>query len=458
MQYDRGRRANRTTALATALLAAMVLASCSVSPSAAPSGRASPSVPGVTSPPPSAVPSPSVGAPLDRTGQWRADLAEIVPGLERIHPAPFHGTSKADLEAAIGALSDRIPTLTDDEAMVGVLRVTALVSARGCDGHTGVFPWGTGSYPVTSLPLRLWLFGDALVIVDALPPHEDLIGGRIEAIDGHPIADVLAALDPLIPRDNAQTVRLLTPRYLLIPEVLRGLGLAEDGALTLQVRHDDAAPADVDVQPIPMAEYNAWAGPYGLHLPVDPDVMYLADIDEDLWWRRLANDTTLYVQYNRVERIPIGEIQELGEAMRAPDVDRIVLDIRHNFGGEVPVLDSITAILEDPVVDVPGKVFLITGRNTLSAGSMLTVRVMDRTNATVVGEPGSGCATFYGDVTDVPLPHSGLAFTVAAMLEVGVAPVDPRETLAPDVEAVLTYEDWLDGFDPALSLIVGSAP
>lgn len=444
--------------LAALTLAALTLAACSTAPSAAPSSGASPTAAGVASPAASANPSPSVAASLDRAGEWRADLAEIIPALERLHPAPFHGTSRADLETAIAGLSAQLPTLTDDQAMVGVLRIAALVSAQGCDGHTGVFPWGTGSYPVTSLPLRLWLFDDELVIVDALPPYGELIGGRIDAINGHPTAEVLAALDPLIPRDNAQTVRLLTPRYLLIPEILRGLGLVGEGPVTFQVARDDAAPADTEVDAIPMAEYNAWAGPYGLHLPIDPDVMYLSNIDEDLWWRRLAIDRILYVQYNRVDRLPTAEIQQLGDAMRAPDVERIVLDIRHNFGGEVAVLDSITAILEDPVVNVPGKLFLLTGRNTLSAGSMLTVRVMDRTEALVVGESGSGCATFYGDVTDVPLPHSGLAFTVAGMLEVGVAPVDPRQTLSPDVEAVLTYEDWVEGRDPVLSLIVGSAP
>src|SRR5688572_5481128 len=207
-----------TATLMAVGIAALTIASCTTSPSTAPSGGASPSGAGLASPASSANPGPSAARPLDRAGEWRADLAEIIPGLERIHPAPYHGTSKQDLEAGIATLSDQIPTLTDDQAMVGVLRVTALVNAQGCDGHTGVFLWGTGSYPVTSLPLRLWLFDDALVIVDALPPHDDLIGGRIEAIDGHPIADVLAALDPVIPRDNAQTVRLLTPRYLLIPE------------------------------------------------------------------------------------------------------------------------------------------------------------------------------------------------------------------------------------------------
>ena len=65
------------------------------------------------------------------------------------------------------------------------------------------------SASIDSLPLRLWLFADdegadEVVVVDALAPYRDLIGSRIDTIDGHPIADVLAEIDPIVPRDNAQ--------------------------------------------------------------------------------------------------------------------------------------------------------------------------------------------------------------------------------------------------------------
>ena len=189
-------------------------------------GRAAPTPPATATPAPATAPDPA--ASLGRVGGWQADIAAIVPGLERIHPNPFHGTPKADIEAAVGRAlgggGDTRPTTSSWSACRASSR---MVSAAGCDAHTGVFMWGTGTYPVESLPLRLWLFGDEVVIVDALPPYQDLIGARIDTIEGHPIADVLAAIDPLIPRDNDQTVRLLTPRYLLIPQVLRGIGLAE---------------------------------------------------------------------------------------------------------------------------------------------------------------------------------------------------------------------------------------
>ncbi len=144
--------------------------------------------------------------------------------MDSLHPDLFHGTSRADLALALDDLNVRSATATDDELMVGVARTVGRVSAGGRDAHTGLYPWNPAStFPLHSLPLRLWLFPDGVHIVDALAPYERLRGARVDAIAGHPILDVLAALDPLIPRDNASTVRLLTPRYLLIPEVLHGL-------------------------------------------------------------------------------------------------------------------------------------------------------------------------------------------------------------------------------------------
>ena len=131
-----------------------------------------------------------------------------------------------------------------------------------------------------------------------------------------------------------------------------------------------------------------------------------------------------------------------------------MLDIRHNYGGEVPALDPFYALFDDPLVDVPGKLFVITGRNTWSAGSMLLARLEAGTSATIVGETMGGNPTFYGDVTDVALPYSGLAVTVTGMLEVGVDPEDPRETIEVDQLAPLTREFWRDRRDPALELII----
>jgi hypothetical protein len=394
----------------------------------------------------------------DRVTGWRSDIASLVPAMDAIHPNLAHGTSRADLDAAAADLLATVPTATDDELMVGVLRIVAMVSYAGCDAHTGAFIWGTGTYPVDSLPLRLWLFEDDVVIVDALPPYQGLIRSRIDAINGNPITDVLAALYPVIPRDNAQTLRLLAPRYLLIPQVLRGLGLAGAGDVTLGLTDAVGARQSVEIAPISMAAYNGWAGPYGLHLPTDPNVEYLSRIDDALWWTRLIDGETLFVQHNRVDRLPSATLSDLKSALHAPDVARVVLDVRHNFGGEVSAIDPILSLFKDPAVDRPGRLFVITGRNTFSAASLLVARLDHDTSAQVVGEEMGGCPTAYGNSSDVRLPSSGIVVSVAGMLEVGVTADDARQSIEPDLPAELTRNAWEDGRDPAREAIVGIGP
>lgn len=451
-------------ALAASVLAGAVLGGCgSAVSSVAPSGGTPGGTP--TAPPPSTSPGiPTAQPSLDRDAGWRADLALLVPGMAAIHPSLTHGVSRGDLDAAVAALSATVDTATNDQLMVGVLRIVAMVSASGCDAHTGAYVWGAGTYPVDSLPLRLWLFpneagdGDEVVIVDALPPYGDLIGSRIDTIEGHAIADVLRAIDPLVPRDNDQTVRLLMPRFLLIPQVLRGLGLADDGAISLGVTAPGGAASTVDVQPDPMTTYNAWAGPYGLHLPANPDVPYLSAIDQALWWKLQGDGETPFVQYNRVDPLASKTLDDLRAALHAPDVARVVLDLRHNYGGELSALGPVQALFEDPALDGQDRLFVLTGRNTFSAGSLLVARLDRHTQATIMGEPMGGCPTIWSDSADLVLPSSGIVVSVADDVAVGVDPADPRLTIQPDVPVEITREDWAAGRDPALGLIAASPP
>jgi hypothetical protein len=420
-------------------------------------GTPTPSAPASTPPATGAVASPA-GSP-DRTTGWQADIAALVPGMDRLHPDLFHGVSKADLDGAAAALAATVPTATDDELMTGVLRIVAMVgSPATCDGHTGAFIWGSGTYPVESLPLRIWFFDDDAVIVDALPPYQDLVGSTIEAIGDHPMPEVLGALEPLVPRDNLMTIRLVTPRLLLIPEVLRGLGLADAGAIPLSARVGNDLVVTRDVDPIPMAEYNAWAGPYGLHLPANPSAPWLAGIDDALWWDVLDDNRTLFVQYNRVDRLDSGIIGDLRAALRDPAIQRVILDIRHNFGGELSALDPIVSAFDDPAVDQPGKLFVAIGRNTFSAGSILAARLERATAATFVGEPTGGCPTLWGNSEDFLLPYSGIAVSVATERSVGVDANDQRTTIEPDVIAPVTLEEWREGIDPVPGLILPVAP
>jgi hypothetical protein len=368
--------------------------------------------------------------------------------MDALHPQLDHGVSLDELNAQVDALVDAVPTLTDDELLAGVMRTVAMVSRDGCDAHTGAYVWGGERYPLDSLPLRLWLFDDGVYVVDALAPYRELIGSRVDAIADAPTADVIDLLDPLVPRDNQQTVRLLLPRFLLIPQILRGVGLDTGESVRVELSDDDGAAQTVDIAPIPMADYNEWAGAYGLHIPADPTVPYLARIDDLLWWRPL-DDATLFVQYNQIEAT---DLDGLRTAIQNAGIHEVVLDLRHNFGGEVSAVAPMVTLFSDWAG--PGrKLDVVTGRNTFSAASLLVARLVAEAAATVVGEPMGGCPSAWGNTHEFTLPYSGIPISVATIFEVGVSADDRRSTIEPDVPAPLTVEQWRGGRDPALEAL-----
>lgn len=434
-------------AAALSLAAVVVLAACSSAPvgSDHPVGSGS----GAT-----ATPAPPTAPADPRTAGWISDLESIIPGLERLHPDPYHSTPKATIAAAIAELEASIPTASDDALMVGVMRVIAMVSAAGRDGHTGAYVWGAGRYATHSLPLRLWAFPEGIVVVDALPPYEGLVGRTVATIDGQSIADVAAALDPLIPRDNPETVTLLLPRFLLTTEILHGAGLVADASrVTLGFADAPAAPVPVDA--ITTAAYNDWATPYGLFLPVRDDVPYLARSTEP-FWSRVDGGTTLVIQYNRVNRLAGTALDSITTAIATPGIDRVIVDIRHNYGGDsfgyVPVADALVARSSA----LTRGLFLITGRNTFSAASLFTADLTNRTRVTTVGEPMGGSPNLWGNARDLSLAASGIVISVATEYFQPV-PGDERIEIEVDRPVPLTLADFLAGRDPALASIEGGS-
>ena len=378
-------------------------------------------------------------------------MHSLVPAMETFHPQLDHGISIRELNLQAEALGNTASTASDNELLIGVVRIVASVSADGCDAHTGVYPWGTPDLNLHSLPLRLWLFGDDVYIVDALPPYEGLIGSKILKIGERSIGQVKEAVEPIIPRDNDATVRLLMPRYLLTVEVLDGLGLIDGATGPVQLELENGAALTVsDVEPISMADYNDWAGPYGLHLPQDPDVPYLARIDDVLWVDGPNADGEVFFQWNREESASVGD---LATALANPEATRLIVDVRHNFGGEVSAIEPVFQTIRAWADDHPGATYLVTGRNTFSAGSLFVAQMDAETDAQIVGEPMGGCPNAWGDAENVPLPYSGIDVSVSTVFNVGADPEDDRQTIEPDVLAPLTVADWAAGVDPAVEAI-----
>jgi Peptidase family S41 len=386
-----------------------------------------------------------------------SDVDVLLDGLERVHPDPWHDVSAADFKLAADDLEKDYAELDPNGRLVELMRLLALLGNR--DGHSGIFPLDPAHERELSLyPLRLYEFADGLFVVAAIG-RPDLVGARVEAIAGMPVDDLRERVEPLVPRDNESSLAARLPQYMLVAEVLDGLGVtASPGPAEFTLVGRDGGRESLTLEPVPASAYGA-AFPDLFHplippgLPPRPEPQYLARRLDDRWLTTLAGGSVVYVAYN----VTLGSTSDLAEQLRRlarrPGVESVVLDLRHNPGGNNttygPLLEELVAV-DDLIV--------LIGRTTFSAAVNLLAELEQRGDPTLVGEPSGGSPNLYGDTVDIALPETGLLVQIATIYWELAAPDDLRVAFEPDVPVELTSRDFFAGRDPVLSAALRRAP
>ena len=413
----------------------------SASPAASPSTTATASAPATTSPAPS----------FDRVAGWRADIDGLLAARESNHPDPWFGMTRAEWVAAADAVKARIPELTDDQALVELVRLAAMPGWKGRDGHSGIFL--TPGSGVHAYPIRTWQFSDGLVITAARAPHEDLVGSRITAIGGHPIDEILRLVEPLSPRDNPSSLLAFAPRYAGVSELLAGLGVIDRaGPASFSLVGRDGKARDVTIEPITVDEDVAWHGGQPLRLP-PTDATWLRDQAKPLWWTYLDDPRTLFVQYNSVEAGIDRIADEILARAKQDDVSRVVVDLRHNGGGDNTTMGHFEDVLRDPAINRPGRLVVLIGRLTFSAAANFATDLEQTSAATFAGEAMGGSPNLYGDAREVALPYGGQSVSIATRYWQRSTADDRRITIEPEIGATLSSADYFAGRDPVLQAV-----
>lgn len=134
-----------------------------------------------------------------------------------------------------------------------------------------------------------------------------------------------------------------------------------------------------------------------------------------------------------------------------PGIQRIILDMRNNSGGFTSILSPwIDAIVAGPF-NQSGRLYVIVGRATFSAAMEATNHLHDRTAAIFVGEPTGAKPQFELREGDFGLPYFGIGSSYSQGIE--SANISDN-TLTPDIVTGLTFQQYMDGDDPAMDAIL----
>jgi tetratricopeptide (TPR) repeat protein len=402
--------------------------------------------------------------------KWRADLRVLAAEMPSRHRNLFHTVKREQFEAAVKSLDGRIPQLTRNQVIVELMRVVAMVK----DGHTGIagLLWDP-KIGFRSYPLSLYFFKDGLFVITADREHAGAVGARVLKIGDKSAEEVYDAVKGLVfhDRDNEFGLKAAAPFAMVIPEVLQALGIVEDMDKAQFVLEKNGRRMTVEVSPVTRVSapvHNTWdfVKPAGWadarDAATSPAPLWLKKVNDLFWYEYLAAEKTVYVQFNGVADKPeetfAAFTERLFEFVDKNAVERFVLDLRWNGGGNNFLNKPLVVGLIKSKVDAPGKLFTIISRHTFSAAQNLVNELEKYTNTIFVGEPTGENVNFYGDSAGIELPNSGLVVRASTLWWQNLDPRDRRQWTGPHIAAELTSADYFTNNDPALKAILGYTP
>lgn len=317
-------------------------------------------------------------------------------------------------------------------------------------------------------------FSDGFYILKTLKEDQDCLGGKLLAINGISLEEVLSGYDRIYSNETQMWLKSLFEQSLeggLHKSELEYLGISEPGSndITLTVEKDglrfehrmEAVRTD-GLQNIQTVELESELKklPYG-------EAIYRREGKMPYYYEIDKENRTLYLQYNKCYDATVKEeysiypafevfFDQLIEDMKAheAEIDYFVLDLRNNTGGFSHLWDNAVAKHKKYLKQYPIKILM--GKGTYSAA----VDAIDRTlftfdDVVLYGEEAGQAVYNYTGIIESVLENTGgtlivttrKAFYRELNTRAYVRSEDIYAGVMPDVEVLQTFEGYRNGVD-----------
>ncbi len=400
----------------------------------------------------------------------------------------YSPAARAQANRRIAAMQAAPAAIAPERFEVRLMQITALAD----NGHTHMRLFAPDRTPPMALPIRISRFADGFFVMRAKAPYADMLGGRVESIDGTPADKAVQQLETLR-GGTAAFRRENVSIFGVLQELLYGLGIAhERDKSTWTVRLPSGAMVTHTLMAAPMPkddpfDYGTrWLSPEP-RKGMGPGWLIYAPQSGHLPQSR-QNIDNLFVnlpvgnscaRYIRMEDIVDTEGQKIQpflddteDALKAHPPCAVIVDLRGNGGGDYTNAWHFAHAL--PGLLAPGgHIYVLTDPNTFSAAITTTAFLKEAGGAkvSILGEPIGDRLAFYAEGGQGCLPNSKLCATYeTGKHDYGAPCTDWHEcywlnwfypvrvkTLQPDEPIPQRFADWNAGHDMAYERAVDLA-
>ncbi|MFZ1370200.1 MAG: tetratricopeptide repeat protein [Ferruginibacter sp.] len=388
---------------------------------------------------------------------WQSDLRFLQHTVHTNYSFLFKNITAARFDAEADRLFDAIPTMQDHERMAGLARMVASFKY----GHTDI-GWRESPVKYHVAPVSFYWFSDGIYAEGTQKNYSNVLGAKLVKVEGIPVQKALESIKPLVPAENDQYFKAFGLDYLAIPEALHAQHITKE--LKKTVTYTFEKDGKTFEQSFNAVDAFRFPRKYGF-VTNDKDWVssrnqnstphYLKDLEKIYFYEYLPGSKTLYVRHSQVQDDPQEAIpafyKRVFDFIDKHDVERLVLDVRLNGGGNnYKIKPIVTGIIENKKINKPGKLFVIIGRRTFSACQNLVNELSNYTNALFVGEPTAENVNFYGDNRRVELPKTKTPVFLSFAWWQDKPQWENAPWLAPQLAVDMNFEEYRSNKDPIL--------
>jgi hypothetical protein len=412
--------------------------------------------------------------------QLRADVAQLRTMMTDVEKS-WTPATRALAMARIDSLERAVDTISPAAFHVAVARIVATSD----NGHSA-YGAARRASQFNRVGLRLSPMGTDFIVMRARPADSELLGARVLAIDGRPLADVRAVARTLNGGPDAWRDRFV-PFTLESPEQLHVLGFARAAdAVTYRFELLDGRTVERrlagEAPDTTRARQGSQRWYFGDPLATDPTPWSVLRGPDQLPWsvrepgipfrlREAPEAEAVVVELRQNTNAPqmrIGQFLDSARMMIELVKPRnVILDMRFNGGGDLNTTRNFMRLL--PTI-VPGRVFVLTSPYTFSAAisSVGYLKQAAPEKVTIVGEEVGDRLEFWAEGGPLTLANTGI------MIGFGRERHDYRDgcrafrdchgsvvrepiavpTFTPQIAAPWTRDAYLAGRDPGMDAIV----
>lgn len=393
------------------------------------------------------------GENLTREETWASDLDYLKKRILELHYSPSYSLSKSNFDKTILKLKSNINSMSDEQIVVAIMKILGDLG----NGHNLIIPTSPVNGALKKLPVQFYQFNDGVFIVNAEEDFKQWIGYKVELIGDVPVEQALQKTNVVNARDNDMQILWLGPYYLGLPNVLKGVGVIKNAdQVVITLADEKGESLEVTMNPI---QWNFTGFPKLPPLQIEPQPLFISKINNPYWSESMPQESTIYIQFNTVTNKTEQSFNDFNIELRNQftqnKTDNLILDLRHNHGGNGSLLPPMIKTLNSfEVMNPEGQIFVIIGRETFSAAQNLLTDITNYTNSILVGEPSGSKPNHIGEAGWFKLPYSGLMGLVSTQFHQTSKAEDQRKWIAPHIPVSLSSADYFNGNDKALNVIL----